>query len=577
NADIDGNVTVDGWSDLDSLHVAENADFDADVNIDGNSQTDGNADIDGNVTVDGWSDLDSLHVAENADFDADVNIDGNSQTDGNADIDGNLDVDGNTSLDTTYITDGFQFDGYDYEADSMSGDFIVGAQQFGAIVEEYTTIASGNATILASGDEGGSSDDGSNGNITLGAATAIYLDASGDGADASLTLDSLGVDLDSWVTMISDSLHVGGNVDFDASLNVDGNFQTDGNADIDGNLDVDGVSNLDTTDIDGSLNVQDMATFQANVQVNDSLNVTNDAHIGGNFQVDLNSDLDGTLDVDGDTELDTTNIDGSLTVRDFADLNDSLDVAKSVNIQDNLDVNDSLTLNSAANEGRILTVYDSQGGLGVTIETTNSSGSTSETTLTTHKLIVQDDAVYNGHMAINGSLAVTGQITSAPAPTSSNHITNKQYVDDAIAAAITPPQVFDYDVTSSTNTDTVYYINGDLLMYSTMESGQENYEITVFGSDLGDVTGATLRARGNSLDLYGVNETWTAAGDGASATFNISYSAIVAQLGGQTDGYISTHLVLTTATATYQSGMTIRFYLDSTNAVASGSTFTDPE
>ena len=173
---------------------------------------------------------------------------------------------------------------------------------------------------------------------------------------------------------------------------------------------------------------------------------------------------------------------------------------------------------------------------------------------------------------------MTSKITSAACCLlHPNHITNKQYVDDAIAAAITPPQVFDYDVTSSTNTDTVYYINGDLLMYSTMESGQENYEITVFGSDLGDVTGATLRARGNSLDLYGVNETWTAAGDGASATFNISYSAIVAQLGGQTDGYISTHLVFTTATATYQSGMTIRFYLDSTNAVASGSTFTDPE
>ena len=235
-----------------------------------------------------------------------------------------------------------------------------------------------------------------------------------------------------------------------------------------------------------------MATFQANVQINDSLNVTNDARISGDFYVDGNSDLDGTLDVDGDTEMDTVNIDGSLTVAQFADFNDSLDVAKSVNIQDNLDVNDSLTLNSAENEGRILTVYDSQGGLGVTIETTNSSGSTSETTLTTHKLIVQDDAVYNGHMAINGSLAVTGQITSAPAPTSSNHITNKQYVDDAIAAAITPPQVFDYDVTNSTNTDTVYYINGDLLMYNTMEQASSTttrLKCTV--QTLQDITGAS--------------------------------------------------------------------------------------
>jgi len=346
-----------------------------------------------------------------------------------------------------------------------------------------------------------------------------------------------------------------------------------------------------------------MATFQKNVQIGDSLNVTNDAHIGGNFQVDLNSDLDGqldvegatnmqstltvaghtdlnsTLDVDGDTELDTTNIDGSLTVRDFADFNDSLDVAMSVHVQDDLSVADSTSLNTAGNDGTVFTVFNSQGAPAVTIETYDSSTSSgsSATTLTTPRLVVQEDAAYNGDLSVSGSASVTGNVTSAAAPTSPNHLTNKQYVDDAIAAAVTPPQVFDYDVTSSTNTDTVYYINGDLLMYQTMESGQENYEITVYGSDLGDVTGATLRARGNSLDLYGVNETWTAAGDGASATFNISYSAIVAQLGGQTDGYISTHLVFTTATATYQSGLTIRFYLDSTNTVASGATFTDAD
>ena len=110
-----------------------------------------------------------------------------------------------------------------------------------------------------------------------------------------------------------------------------------------------------------------------------------------------------------------------------------------------------------------------------------------------------------------------------------------------------------------------------------MESGQENYDNHGVWFRLGRCYRSYTACSRKSLDLYGVNaDCWTAAGDGASATFNISYSAIVAQLGGQTDGYISTHLVFTTATATYQSGMTIRFYLDSTNAVASGSTFTDP-
>jgi len=315
------------------------------------------------------------------------------------------------------------------------------------------------------------------------------------------------------------------------------------------------------------------ANFQSTVHIQDSLVVNGNSDMNGTLDVSGNTDIDGTLNVQMGTHLQDT-----LYVAGFANFDDSLDVQESVNIQDNLDVNDSLALNTAENQGTVFSVTDSKGGTGVSIVTVDiDGGASSATTLTTHRLIVQDDAVYNGDMTISGALAVTNNVTSSAVPTSPNNLTNKQYVDDAIAAAITPPQVFDYDVTSSTNLDTVYYINGDLLMYATMESGQENYEITVFGSDLGDVTGATLRARGESLDLYGGNEMWTAAGDGASATFNISYSAIVAQLGGQTDGYISTHLVFTTATATYQSGMTIRFYLDSTNAVASGSTFTDPE
>ena len=230
----------------------------------------------------------------------------------------------------------------------------------------------------------------------------------------------------------------------------------------------------------------------------------------------------------------------------------------------------------AANEGRILTVYDSQGGLGVSIETVNTSGSTSATTLTTHRLVVQDDAVYNGDMNVNGALAVTSNITSAAAPTSPNHMTNKQYVDDAIAAAITPPQVFDYEVTNSTSGDTVYYINGDLLLYATEEDGLINYTITVYGTDLDDVTGADLHARGNSHDLTDVDSDWTPAGDGLSATFMVGYTDIQSLSNGQDDGYVSCSLTITNATATYNSGLTIRFYLDSSNAAATGATFQNP-
>ena len=586
DSDLEGALDVDGVSNLDttdidgSLNVLQMSTFQANVQINdslnvtndahigGNFQVDMDSDLDGDLDVDGVSNLDttdidgSLNVLQMATFQANVQINdslnvtndahigGNFQVDGNSDLDGNLDVDGVSNLDTTDI------DG------SLN---VLQMSTFQANVQINDSLNVTNDAHI-----------GGNFQVDMDSDLDGDLDVDGvsnlDTTDIDGSLNVLQMATFQANVQINDSL----NVTNDA--HIGGNFQVDMDSDLDGDLDVDGVSNLDTTDIDGSLNVLQMSTFQANVQINDSLNVTNDARISGDFYVDGNSDLDGTLDVDGDTEMDTVNIDGSLTVAQFADFNDSLDVAKSVNIQDNLDVNDSLALNTAENQGTVFSVTDSKGGTGVSIVTVDiDGGASSATTLTTHRLIVQDDAVYNGDMTISGALAVTNNVTSSAVPTSPNNLTNKQYVDDAIAAAITPPQVFDYDVTSSTNTDTVYYINGDLLMYATMESGQENYEITVFGSDLGDVTGATLRARGESLDLYGGNEMWTAAGDGASATFNISYSAIVAQLGGQTDGYISTHLVFTTATATYQSGMTIRFYLDSTNAVASGSTFTDPE
>jgi len=284
------------------------------------------------------------------------------------------------------------------------------------------------------------------------------------------------------------------------------------------------------------------------------------------------------LDVDGDTELDTTNIDGSLTVRDFADFNDSLDVAKSVHVQDDLSVADSTSLNTAGNDGVVFAVFNSQGASAVTIETYDSSTSSgsSATTLTTPRLVVQEDAVYNGNLNVNGSASITGNVTSAAAPTSPSHLTNKQYVDDAIADAITPPQVFDYDVTNSTTGDTVFYINGDLLLYATEEESLINYTITVYGTDLDDVTGAALRSRGNSHDLTDADSDWTPAGDGLSATFKLGYTDIKSLAGGQEDGYVSCSMTITNATATYNAGLTIRFYLDSSSNAATGATFTNP-
>jgi hypothetical protein len=177
-------------------------------------------------------------------------------------------------------------------------------------------------------------------------------------------------------------------------------------------------------------------------------------------------------------------------------------------------------------------------------------------------------------MNVSGSLGVTGNVTSAAVPSSGSHLTNKTYVDDAIADAITPPVMYDYDATNSTSNDVIYYINGDLLLYSSEENALINYTISVYGENMDNVTGATLRARGNSNDLTDGATAWSNT-DASSSTFNIGYTDIVALAGGQTDGYVSCSLSFTTAAGTYNSGLTLRFYLDSSNNAATVSDFQD--
>jgi len=298
----------------------------------------------------------------------------------------------------------------------------------------------------------------------------------------------------------------------------------------------------------------------------DSLNVAE----GADFDADVN--IDGDLQVDGHANLDST-----LTVADFADFNDSLDVEMSVNIQDNLDVNDSLKVNSAGNVGRVFDIESAHGVSSTFVEVfnTNTAGTASSSRLTTPNLTVTDQMNFANDVTIGGTLTAGGNITSGATMTSTTSddvVTPKGYVDQAIAAAITPPVMYDYDATNSTSNDVIYYINGDLLLYSTEENALINYTITVHGDDMDDVTGASLRARGNSNDLTAGSTAWTNV-DANSSTFNIGYTDIVALAGGQTDGYVSCSLSFTTAAGTYNSGLTLRFYLDSTNAAASGATF----
>ena len=106
--DANGDLDVDGLTNLDDVNVsaaatfAGNIDANGDIDVDGHTELDnvnisgvttfvGNIDANGNLDVDGQTDLDVLNVAELATFA------------GNIDANGDLDVDGETELDNLNV------------------------------------------------------------------------------------------------------------------------------------------------------------------------------------------------------------------------------------------------------------------------------------------------------------------------------------------------------------------------------------------------------------------------------------------------------------------------------------------
>ena len=85
-------------------------------------------------------------------------------------------------------------------------------------------------------------------------------------------------------------------------------------------------------------------------------------------------------------------------------------------------------------------------------------------------------------------------------------------------------------------------------------------------------------ARGNEHDIFAsITGEWSSNdGDTTSAQFKIGYSHVAELANGQTDGYVSCSLVLFDAAGNgHNSGLTFRFYLDSSNVPATASDFTE--
>ena len=97
NADLNGNLDVDGTTELDVLNVAETATFSS--NIDAN----GNVDISGELVVDGTSDLDHLNVTGIATISDRLDVNGDLH-----DIAGTIALD---NVDVSGIVSATKFDG----------------------------------------------------------------------------------------------------------------------------------------------------------------------------------------------------------------------------------------------------------------------------------------------------------------------------------------------------------------------------------------------------------------------------------------------------------------------------------
>ncbi len=302
NIDANGDLDVDGTTNLDvvdidgavdmasTLTLAGNADFNGDLDVDGTTNLDA-VDIDGAVDM-----ATTLTLAGNADFNGDLDVDGTTNLDavdidgavdmattltlaGNADFNGDLDVDGTTNLDVVDID--------------------------GAVDMATTLTLGGNADF--------------NGDLDV---------------DGTTNLDV--VDIDGAVDMAS-TLTLAGNADFNGDLDVDGTTNLDvvdidgavdmattltlgGNADFNGDLDVDGHTEVDDLNVSG---VCTAATFSGNLPTTDLTGTITNAQLAGSIaDSKLNTITTAgkvglaALEIDGGTDIGADLVDADLFIVD---------------------------------------------------------------------------------------------------------------------------------------------------------------------------------------------------------------------------------------------------------------------
>ena len=314
---VNGQVSLSGIATLDAttkatiereIALAPN-DF-ASLNITGLSTFAGLADFNGGIDVTGHSELDTLRVS------------------GVATVTGALDANGGANLSGGVVADNLTIAGFT----TVGGDLLANAN---LDVTDHTTLntlrATGVSTFVSSvqvdGDLTANGDIIGDGSTDIsGIASVTATEFYGDGSN----LTGLEAGLDGLNVTLGD-VTVGGALTVTGATDINGDIDIDGHAEVD-ELRVSGVS----TFVGGATFEENLAILgQGSIQTlvvggNSSLQAT---QVGGGLTVTGATDLNGALDVQGNT-----NLQANLAVGGTANFSDL------VSFQDNVNANGSLTV-----------------------------------------------------------------------------------------------------------------------------------------------------------------------------------------------------------------------------------------
>ncbi|NOQ28270.1 MAG: hypothetical protein GQ564_23145, partial [Bacteroidales bacterium] len=369
-----------------------------------------------------------LNVAEQATFteniDANNGIDvlsGNLNVTDNTNLTGTLDVDDATSLDqlTVNTTDGnFDVSGTSAANISATNNNI-----------DLSTITTGDIDITAAGD----------------------LNLTGTNVTIAGTFSPENLDVDGATTLDGTEI----NTD-DANFNVIGanqvilnntlGLQVANATDLNSSLDVAGQTDLAATtvatNVRGTLNVAELATFTENIDASNGIDVTaGNVDITDNLNVIANTDINGTLDVQGQTDLAAagtpTNVRGTLNVTQLATFTENIDANNGIDVTGNINATADIygdQLVSTIADGTAPLIITSTtpvanlsiGGNAATV--TTNANLTGEVTSVGNTATVTNTAVISkvltGYTSGAGAVAATDNILEAIQKLDGNNATN---------------------------------------------------------------------------------------------------------------------------------------------------------